>query len=233
MALITDLPAASGLSNTDLLVIDTGSQTQKIQAQNAGATTSNAGLVTTGAQTLAGTKTFLKTVVVDDTTSNGSGLSFRFSDKNNDAYAAMWTAFSNYGGRLFFRETSGNASGVTDYNEVYRLPNPDAERTSNATYDILTTKNFTTTLWFESAGSQTYSLTNYHHYLVTISRYVAGSSADNLGLYIVGARVNVPTNSAAVRTIISSNVATVSASGSSLTITASATYIKATIIDLL
>lgn len=29
MALITNLPAASGLSNTDLLVIDTGSQTQK------------------------------------------------------------------------------------------------------------------------------------------------------------------------------------------------------------
>lgn len=32
MALIPDLPAASSLSNTDLLVIDTGSQTQKLQA---------------------------------------------------------------------------------------------------------------------------------------------------------------------------------------------------------
>lgn len=34
MALITDLPAASGLSNNDLLVIDTGSQTQKITVDN-------------------------------------------------------------------------------------------------------------------------------------------------------------------------------------------------------
>lgn len=34
MALITDLPAASGLSNTDLFVIDTGSQTKKMAASD-------------------------------------------------------------------------------------------------------------------------------------------------------------------------------------------------------
>lgn len=34
MALIPDLPAASSLSNTDLLVIDTGSATQKITGAN-------------------------------------------------------------------------------------------------------------------------------------------------------------------------------------------------------
>lgn len=37
MALITDLPAASGLSNTDLLVIETGSQTKKITVADAAA----------------------------------------------------------------------------------------------------------------------------------------------------------------------------------------------------
>ena len=68
MALITDLPAASGLSNTDLLVIDTGSQTQKLQAQNAGASASNAGLVTTGAQTIAGEKTFTSPIKLSDGT---------------------------------------------------------------------------------------------------------------------------------------------------------------------
>lgn len=34
MALIPDLPAASGLSDTDLFVIDTGSQTKKIPASD-------------------------------------------------------------------------------------------------------------------------------------------------------------------------------------------------------
>ena len=66
MALIPDLPAASGLSNTDLLVIDTGSATQKIQAKDAGASASNAGLVTTGAQIIAGEKTFTSPIKLAD-----------------------------------------------------------------------------------------------------------------------------------------------------------------------
>ena len=175
MALITDLPAASGLSNTDLLVIDTGSQTQKIQAQNAGASENNAGLVTTGAQTFQGAKTFNKAITTQDTSSNGAALAMRFTDKGNAEASTIYTSLSNYGGRLNLREYSGNSSGLLSYYELYQLPAPDSGRTGNATYSILTTKNFTTTLWFESAGSQTYSLTNYHHYLVTISRYVAGS----------------------------------------------------------
>ena len=102
------------------------------------------GLVNTDAQTFAGVKTFLKTVRVNDTMANGSGLSLQFSDKNNDAYAAMWVAFSNYGGRLYFREMSGNASGLTSYGEVYRLPNPDAGIASSVNYDILTSKSAVT-----------------------------------------------------------------------------------------
>lgn len=141
MALIPDLPAASGLSNTDLLVIDTGSQTQKIQAQNAGASASNAGLVTTGTQTFAGQKTFNKAIATQDTSGNGAAVIMYFSDISTAYTAAeMFSTYSNYGGRLYFRERSGDSNGFSQYYENYRLPTPDSGRTSNIAYEILTNK---------------------------------------------------------------------------------------------
>lgn len=51
MALIPDLPAASSLASTDLLVIDTGSQTKKISVADAGLLTAQNTATVTGTMT--------------------------------------------------------------------------------------------------------------------------------------------------------------------------------------
>ena len=140
MALITDLPAASSLASTDLLVIDTGSATKKIAASNAGAGASNAGLVTTGAQTIAGVKTFSSIPKSLESSSNGPGLMMSFSDKSNAVAAQILTVAQDYSARTYLREYSGNSSGMLSYYEQFRLPQADSGRTTNATYEILTTK---------------------------------------------------------------------------------------------
>lgn len=86
-----------------------------------------------------GTKAWL---VSDNTSSNGSGVRMRFSDKNSADYILMFASReANYGGRLIFREWSENSSGTRlDYYENFRLPRPNQGRTTNATYEILTTK---------------------------------------------------------------------------------------------
>lgn len=76
-------------------------------------------------------------------TANMPQTRYRFSDKDNAICGNEYVAFaSGGGGRFYFREHSANSSGTMLSNyEQYRLPAPDGNRSSNATYDILTTKN--------------------------------------------------------------------------------------------
>ena len=76
-------------------------------------------------------------------TSNSPQMRYRFSDKDNAICGNAYVAFaSGGGGRFYFREHSANTSGtMLSYYEQYRLPTPDGNRSSNVTYDILTTKN--------------------------------------------------------------------------------------------
>ena len=76
-------------------------------------------------------------------TSNSPQVRYRFSDKDNAICGNAYVAFaSGGGGRFYFREHSANTSGtMLSYYEQYRLPTPDGNRSSNASYDILTTKN--------------------------------------------------------------------------------------------
>lgn len=82
-------------------------------------------------------------VDIANTSSNSSQTRYRFSDKDNAICGNAYVAFaSGGGGRFYFREHSANSSGtMLSYYEQYRLPTPDGNRSSNATYDILTTKN--------------------------------------------------------------------------------------------
>lgn len=194
MALIPDLPSASGLTNTDLLVIDTGSATQKIQVQNAGASASNAGLVTTGAQTFSGKKTFNGTITAQDTSANGATLALKFTDKNYAEAATIYAVLSNYGGRLYLREYSGDASGLSSYGEIYRLPPPNSGMTGTYSYDILTTKatslstaSITTALGniglHRSAGRQQHSVTVSTYYRGFL--FLSDSVSTRVGVYSV------------------------------------------------
>ena len=82
-------------------------------------------------------------VDIANTSSNSSQTRYRFSDKDNAICGNAYVAFaSGGGGRFYFREHSANTSGtMLSYYEQYRLPTPDGNRSSNASYDILTTKN--------------------------------------------------------------------------------------------
>ena len=100
------------------------------------------GVVTTGAQTFAGIKTFTNPETIN-TTGNGAGFNFKFSNAAtaNGMYGANWINYENTSGRFYWREWSGSSSGRTNYYEQYRLPACDASRTSDVTYNIITTKN--------------------------------------------------------------------------------------------
>ena len=196
------------------------------------------GLVSTDDQEFAGTKTFPGLIIKQRIASAAAGFQFNTFDDLRNGFVTMNT----YGGggrrslyRYLFTEYSLSSTTYEPltYYESFRLPAPDFDRTASATYDILTTKNLTTTFWLESTGSQTYTLSNYHPYLVIVHRYVAGASEDTGGLYLVCARANVSSNGAFIKTISASNCASLSVSGATLTITTSATYVKVTILDLL
>ena len=158
MALITDLPAASSLATTDLLIKDTGSATQKIAISDAYATASQPGLVSTGAQSFAGRKIFENSEVVVRQSSAGNGyVSFIDGSGNNSAYMRDRTSSSH---RLDFLKRSYNSSdnSLLSTFETFALPNVDANRTGSADYEIITTKtgpthtqiatNFTLTAWW-------------------------------------------------------------------------------------
>lgn len=168
MALITDLPAASSLTTTDLLIKDTGSATQKIAISDAYATASQPGLVSTGTQTIAGAKTFSGTLTAGENLyiTRATGVSpfvyFTSGGSNTHAIFGMTDTTNNVNrpDRFQFREYSYNSStGATlNYYERYLLPSVTAGKTSNSDYDIITTKttpthtqiatNFTLTAWW-------------------------------------------------------------------------------------
>lgn len=109
------------------------------------ASASASGIVTTGAQTFAGIKTFTNPETIN-TTGNGAAVNFKFSNAAtaNETYGQNWISYENTSGRFNWREWSGSSSGRTSYYEQYQLPACNASRTSNATYEILTSKNAVT-----------------------------------------------------------------------------------------
>ena len=85
------------------------------------------------------------TIIATNTTTNGSQFGMRFSDKNNGIYGLMWTSRdANKGGFITFRHYAENSSGsLSGYFENFRLPSVTAGLSSNPTYNILTSKDWT------------------------------------------------------------------------------------------
>lgn len=159
------------------------------------ASTSARGLVSTGSQTFAGTKQFNNGLYVVtglytvNTTGNGvSAPICKFSDapSANEEYGRIFLAYANYGGRFKFRQYSGSSSARTSRREDYMLPEPDASRTSNADYDILTSKTIGLTQVFNDTNMgasvvRNYTLTNSARGVLLIN----GSGDPSKGLYLV------------------------------------------------
>lgn len=85
-----------------------------------------------------------RTHIAKNTTGNGAQVVYQFTDLSDATAANIWAQRSNYGGRLRFREHSGNSGGILGTYEEYVLPTVDVGRAANATYDILTSKTIRT-----------------------------------------------------------------------------------------
>ena len=219
MALITDLPAASSLATTDLLIKDTGSATQKIAISDAYATASQPGFVSTGAQTIAGIKTFTSYPYIAQTTANSDAINYVFTDKNNDIYAQGIVGYSqNNGGRFNFREWADDANGNrSNYREDFRLPAPTGGRTANATYEIITTKNLTDAGIYKTSFSTAKSITIPNSYRGVM--YVIDTTNANCGEYILYSNTSGGVTAYALHT---ASGITITTSTNTLTITPSA-----------
>lgn len=165
-SLATSSPSANGSTTS---FIDTISQDDKgkITAtkknlDTSGTWSGNAVTATSLADTPANTTTFLRgdntwtNTLTDkliaaglasrDTSGNGAALQFQFSDLSNSVYAALRAERSTAnGGRLYFDEYAEDENGdLTGAREAYLLPAPTQGRTSNAGFNILTSKSAVT-----------------------------------------------------------------------------------------
>jgi len=122
---------------------------------------------------------------VNNTTTNGSQVRFRFSDLSSSQYALMYAARdTNYGGRLRFRQYSENSSGtlLSKY-ETYQFPKTTQGLSANKDYTIITTKNLisgNSVTVSDSSGNVTLSIpdTVAPAYTITPTRPMAWTMSD-------------------------------------------------------
>lgn len=143
MSLLTDLPAAANIGTSDYILIDTGSQNKKLQISSFYADTSHPGLIRASGTQELGAEFMIKRghMYFDAANATASpGLVLRSNlganrltlQHNNTARVARFICFSQ----------DSNAIPLSNY-EVFDLPPTDLNRSTNASYSILTTKSVT------------------------------------------------------------------------------------------
>lgn len=147
MALITDLPAASSLATTDLLIKDTGSATQKIAVSNAYADATHAGLVSTDSQSFGGVKTFAGRYVNIRAKDGYPALRF-LNEAQGQLLGIVFPNITTVNGvsvcdRMYIRQYSYDSTTGEYINQwdQYTLPTATPDRTASANYSILTSKS--------------------------------------------------------------------------------------------
>lgn len=220
MPLITNLPAASSLSASDLLVIDTGSTTQKLAVSNAYASETAPGFVSTAAQTFSGIKTFKA-----NTINLNSGIAYPGLLFYNPASDSRFGGFRfNLGAATpdrtaaYIEQASLSGGTPTGFFENYYLPRTDDGRTASVSYNILTTKNYQMTevqrLSIPANGSVTITLAAESRGLALISGY----SSNTKGIAIL-----CSTSSTASSKLIG-DPTNITITGSGLSLTIASTY---------
>lgn len=223
MALITDLPAATSLATTDLLVKDTGSATQKIAVSDAYADATHAGLVSTGAQTLGG----LKTMTLQNPSVFGENSRYKyvlFGQNGSEALTGSITydsgnATNVTSGKFTFAEYSPKSTADTSstgFYEYYQLPAVNVGMAANVGYDILTNKTlqvpqilYTT---INSGASKAFTIGN----TTRIVWFSNGTNAASRGIHFLNSTTSGSITTTAAFSATGVNVAT---STNSLTLT--------------
>lgn len=112
------------------------------------ASATDSGIVSTGSQTFGGLKAFANGISTQNTKTNGAQVNYAFTDFLSGTRLGLhWLSWdANTGAFFTFGQYSANSDGSasTGFRENFRLPHPNKNRTTNATYDILTTKSAVT-----------------------------------------------------------------------------------------
>lgn len=224
MPLITDLPASTSLATTDYLIKDTGSTTQKIAISNAYATASAPGLLSTGAQTIAGVKTFQGNYMEIK-----SGIQYPalvFKSTNQGSYTERLGSLRfDYGASTptrataYIEEASFSGSTPTGFYEYYYLPRANTGLSANVAYSVLTSKTFQFVeekqITIPASGSVTLNFSQYARAFMWTNGY--SNNAQNA--YIATALAS----SVVQKALSTASQLTVSTSGLNMTISSSNT----------
>ena len=224
MPLITNLPAASSLSASDLLIKDTGSTTQKIAVSAAYASESQPGFVSTGAQTFAGLKTFEANAININGAIAYPGI--QIFNQNAPGNTRMGGFRFNLGAATpdrtaaYIEQASLSNGTPTGFYENYYFPRTTDGLSASVSYNILTTKDYQLAqvqrLTIPANGSLTITLATGSRGVAFLSSYNAGTK----GLCILCS----DNTSATYKLIGDPTYISVSASGTSLTFTSTYTY---------
>ena len=188
MPLITNLPGASSLSASDLLIKDTGSTTQKIAISSAYASETAPGFVSTGAQTFAGLKTFQANAININGEIAYPGI--QIYSQNAPGNTRMGGFRFNLGAATpdrtaaYIEQASLSNGTPTGFFENYYFPRTTDGLTASISYSILTTKDYQMAqvkrLSIPANGSVTITLAAESRGLALISGY--GSNTKGLAV---------------------------------------------------
>lgn len=222
MPLITNLPAASSLSASDLLIKDTGSTTQKLAVSNAYASASQPGFVSTGAQTFAGVKTFEANTINLNSSIAYPGLMIHNPASSNRFGGFRFNLGAATPDRTYaYIEQASLSGGVpTGFYENYYFPRTDDGLTASISYQVLTTKEhqISTSKRFTipANGSITLTFTGTAQGSARGIAVTNGGTANQRGMYIVY-------QGGSVKAVTAASVITASYSGSTITFASTAT----------
>ena len=212
-SVFSSLSWTGGTTSGPVLSITIAGQNRTATIPSASSTAS--GIITTDSQTIIGKKTFATTPMISSS-NNWSGLCFfnkYLSDYGAGIFQLTSVNSSNYvnGNRLVFRTYSyaSNSTTRSEYYEDFKLPNANAARTSNTSYNILTTKN---TIAISEGGTGATNVATARSNLSVPSTTGSGASG-SWGISITGSSASCTGNAATATKLDTARTLTIGSTG--------------------
>ena len=212
-SVFSSLSWTGGTTSGPVLSITIAGQNRTATIPSASSTAS--GIITTGSQTIIGEKTFATTPVIKSSNS-WSGLCFFNKNLSNYGIGIFQLTTldnSNYvkENKLVFRTYSYASNSTTrlEYYEDFKLPSANAARTSNTSYNILTTKN---TIAISEGGTGATDAAKARSNLSVPSTTGSGASG-SWGISITGSSASCTGNAATATKLATARTLTIGSTG--------------------